>query len=285
MSAADDTASVPAMQNDSHSFAIYMAEIARHPRVSRAEEVALAARIARGDNAARERLICANLRLVVKIAHDFRGRGLPLEDLVAEGNRGLTRAVDGFDPTRGAKLSTYAAWWIKQAMRRAIATQASTVRVPTQAIAKARKVRAARERLRLRLEREPEFHEVVADTGLSPAAIAACSAAHVSLLALDDHGDGAAERLPLRETLPDTAVLNAADSVRDRDDVAQARRLIALLPPLEQRILDLRLGLRGQRPQTLEEVGQTVRLTRERVRQIQAAAIGRLRTAMAASAA
>lgn len=273
------------MQNDSCSVAIYMAEIARHPRVSRVEEAALAARIAQGDTVARERLICANLRLVVRIAHDFRGRGLPLEDLVAEGNRGLTRAVDGFDPTRGAKLSTYASWWIKQAMRRAIATQARTVRVPTQAIARARKVSAARERLRLLLGREPEVHEVVADTGLSSAAIAASSDAHVCLLSLDDHGDGGAERPSWCDTLPDAAAPNAADSARDRDDLAHARRLLALLRPLERSVLELRFGLGGHEPQTLEEVGQAVRLTRERVRQIQAAAIGRLRVAMAASAA
>ena len=135
---------------------LYMQSIGQYPLISTEEEAALALKIAEGDQEARDTLIRSNLRLVVKIAHDFKGMGLPLQDLISEGNIGLMRAVEKFDPTKGAKLSSYAAWWIKQAMRRALANQARTIRIPVQSASKIGKIQSAKNRLSQSWDERPQ---------------------------------------------------------------------------------------------------------------------------------
>jgi len=148
------------MASDHDTMKLYMERIGQYSLVTRQEEIELAAEIDKGSEEARQKLIRSNLRLVVKIAHDFKGRGLPLLDLISEGNIGLVRAVEKFDPSKGAKLSSYAAWWIKQAMRRALANQSRTIRVPVQSASKIGKIQTAQTALRDRHQREPTDAEI-----------------------------------------------------------------------------------------------------------------------------
>jgi len=254
----------------------YMQDVGHLPLVSREEEVELAAGIARGDEASRARLIRSNLRLVVKIAHDFRGLGLPLVDLISEGNIGLMRAVDKFDPDKGAKFSSYAAWWIKQSMRRALANQSRTIRIPVQSAGKINKIKEGRERLLEKLGREPSDAELAEFLAYSERTVSILRRSDVRSFSLS----GAIQEGEVGEfedIIPD-ADSTAPDTVAEQaEDLDRLLELIATLEEREQLVLVKRFGLDGERPRTLQELSRMVGRTRERVRQIQHQALAKLK--------
>ena len=258
----------------------YMNEIGQISLVSKEQEVDLAAKIHGMDNSehdeARKTLIKANLRLVVKIAHDFKGLGLPLLDLISEGNIGLMRAVEKFDPAKGAKFSSYAAWWIKQSMRRALANQSRIIRIPVQSAGKINKIKSIRTKLTEKLGREPTDAEIAKDLDFSERTVAGLRLADLRTFSLHDPIQQG-EDGEFQDIIPDRG---AQTPDRILSDVESVGRLVDLLSELDERermILKMRFGLDGNRPKTLEEVSQTIGRTRERVRQIQNQALTKLR--------
>ncbi len=264
------------MISDNDTLKIYMQNIMNYPLVSPAEEIKLAKKIAKGDANARSTLIKANLRLVVKIAHDFKGRGLPLLDLISEGNIGLMRAVEKFDPQKGAKLSSYAAWWIKQAMRRALANQAPIIRVPVQSAVKMQKIQAAKARLTNSLGRQPTSREIATAVNLTVRTVNGLRNGRASTISINtpiqQDSDG-----ELVEILPDTKSHQPSEIVSEAETMEKLHDLLSCLDERERQILDFRFGLTTGVPKTLEEVSAAISLTRERVRQIQNNALITLR--------
>ncbi len=264
----------------SDALGLYLREIGREKLLTPDEEVQLARRIKRGDKAARERMITANLRLVVKIATDYANMGLPLTDLISEGNIGLMKAVERFDPKKGGKLSTYAVWWIKQSIKRALANQSKMIRVPVHQGEKMAKVRRLAERMTIDLGREPSDEELADEVGLTAAKVAELktpASRPASLDALIGQGNG---DTALGEVIPDE---NAADpflELREKDLREGLAGLLAVLTPRERTIMRLRYGLGGARERTLEEIGVKLGITRERIRQIQVVALKKLRREM-----
>ncbi len=264
------------MLSDNDTMKLYMQNIGQYSLVTPAEEVELAARIRKGEEEARAKLIRSNLRLVVKIAHDFKGLGLPLLDLISEGNIGLMRAVEKFDPSKGAKLSSYAAWWIKQSMRRALANQARTIRIPVQSASKISKIQAARTRMVENLGREPTDSEIAREVNLTERTVTGLRLGKTTTISLHDpiqHGEDG----EFRDIIPDEKTTAPSEIVEDEETLVHMLRLTERLEERERTILTLRFGLNGERPRTLEEVSQTIGRTRERVRQIQNQALERLR--------
>jgi RNA polymerase primary sigma factor len=254
----------------------YMRDIRGYPLINIAEEARLAGRIRRGDAEARLQLIRANLRLVVKIAHDFKGMGLPLSDLISEGNIGLMRAAEKFDPAKGAKFSSYAAWWIKQAMRRALFEKSKMIRVPIASATKIRKIRSVQGRLERELGREPTAAEVAAQVDFSERVVTRLQKADLRTVSLEDpilRGEDG----ELKNLIPDDSSDSPAKLVDDHEALARMNLLLQELDVREQRILLMRYGLDGSRPKTLDEVSRHIGRTRERVRQIQQRALGKLR--------
>ncbi|MBN2451636.1 MAG: RNA polymerase sigma factor RpoD/SigA [Lentisphaeria bacterium] len=264
------------MLSDNDTMKLYMQNIGQYPLVTPEEEVELAARIKVGDRDARAKLIRSNLRLVVKIAHDFKGLGLPLLDLISEGNIGLMRAVEKFDPSKGAKLSSYAAWWIKQSMRRALANQARTIRIPVQSASKISKIQAARTKLAEKLGRDPTDNEIAKEVNLTERTVTGLRLGKTTTISLHDpiqHGEDG----EFRDIIPDEKTISPDEIVQDEETLRHMLKLIDRLDERERTILALRFGLTGERPRTLEEVSQTIGRTRERVRQIQNQALEKLR--------
>ena len=275
-------AKVAASKND--TMKTYMNEIGQISLVTKEQEVFLAAAIHGADNSAhdeaRKTLIKANLRLVVKIAHDFKGLGLPLLDLISEGNIGLMRAVEKFDPAKGAKFSSYAAWWIKQSMRRALANQSRIIRIPVQSAGKINKIKSIRTKLAEKLGREPTDAEIAKDLDFSERTVAGLRLADLRTFSLHDPIQQG-EDGEFQDIIPDRG---AQTPDRILSDVESVSRLVDLLSELDERermILKMRFGLDGVRPKTLEEVSQTIGRTRERVRQIQNQALSKLRDLLA----
>lgn len=259
---------------------LYLSEACEEPLLTVKEEIQLAGRIQAGDEAARERMIRANLRLVVKIAREYENLGLPLLDLINEGNIGLMRAVDKFDPTKGAKLSTYGSWWIKQQMRRAVSNQSKTIRLPIHAMQKVWQLRRIAARYQEEKGREPSVEELSNETGYSRKKIAAMQATSVQPTSLDARlGDeGSSER---SELIADTNAQNPLTVLATKNSVAVVQGLLGKLPPREQTILERRFGLDGGEGLTLSEIGAEMGVTRERIRQLQNEALKRLRELMA----
>ena len=255
---------------------LYMREIGQVPLLTLKEETALAKKIQRGDAAAREHMIKANLRLVVKIARDYENYGLPLLDLISEGNIGLMKAVERFDPTKGAKLSTYASWWIKQAIKRALADQGKTIRLPVHVVDKLFHIRKVEAQLVEMLGREPTDAEIAEETGLKPERVREYRKASVAPSSLDAQlGDDGTNRLA--DIVPDTNASAPFQQAVEESDNEIMREVLQTLSPREQTILQLRFGLNGANEKTLEEVGQQFGVTRERIRQIQDEALKKLR--------
>ncbi len=262
--------------SDNDTMKLYMQKIGQYQLVTRGEEVTLAAEIADGSDEARHKLIRSNLRLVVKIAHDFKGFGLPLLDLISEGNIGLMRAVEKFDPTKGAKLSSYAAWWIKQSMRRALANQARTIRIPVQSASKISKIQASRVKLTEELGRDPTDAEIAVSVSLTERTVCGLRLGRTTTISLNAPIQ-AGEDGEFRDIIPDQKATSPDALVEDQEILSHMLALVDRLDAREQAILKLRFGLGGEPPRTLDMVSQTIGRTRERVRQIQNQALGKLR--------
>ena len=261
-----------------NSVKTYMGEIASYPLVSRDEEVELAGEIADGSDAARRKLTEGNLRLVVKIAHDYKNLGVPLADLIAEGNVGLMKAVAKFKPDKGAKFSSYAAWWIKQAIRRAIANQSRVVRVPVQAAAKMKLIRQTSLQLTKKLGYVPSEKDIAKELGMTERSIRSTIATvNTSLISMDaelQEGEGGTVGDLLTDVKSDSPedIMEKGDVVSLLKDIVETQ-----LNEREQTIIRMRYGFDDGKPKTLEEVSMIIGRTRERVRQIQHQALKKLK--------
>jgi RNA polymerase primary sigma factor len=255
---------------------LYLREIGQVKLLTPEEEVALAARIKQGDKKARERMIKANLRLVVKIAHDYEGFGLPLLDLISEGNIGLMKAVERFDPAKGGKLSTYGSWWIKQSIKRALANQSKTIRLPVHLVDKIAKMRRTAMKLQEVFGREPTDDELAEELGISTSRVAQMRTAAIRPASLDAP-IGEDESTNFAEVVQDENADTPYEQLEEKTVNKMLHELIKTLDPREATILRYRFGLDGGPEKTLEEVGQKFDVTRERVRQIQNIALNKLR--------
>jgi len=262
------------------AYTIYLKEIGQTPLITPKEEIALAKRIKRGDKAAREQMIKANLRLVVKIAHDYENYGLPLLDLVSEGNIGLMKAVDRFDPKKGAKLSTYASWWIKQMIRRALSNQSKTIRLPIHVNDKLLHIRRAEAKFQNDFGRPPTDDELSDELGISAKRIAQYRKASASPTSLDAQiGDDASNTIS--EIVADENAETPYEQLEGKTDTYLINEVLPTLEPREQEILRSRFGFGGDEKKTLEEIGKKFGVTRERIRQIQEIALAKLREKIA----
>jgi len=268
--------SVPAESLHGDTLQLYLREIGQVKLLTREEEITLARRIRRGDRKAREQMITANLRLVVKIARDYEGLGLPLLDLINEGNIGLMKGVQRFDPGIGAKFSTYASWWIKQAIRRALSNQSKTIRLPVHVVDKLTHIRRAEVKLRDVFDREPTDEEVADDLGLDARRIRRYREASRAPVPLDSPVSSDNETL-ISEHVADANAIAPFDELARNDDNTSMREILATLDARESRILRMRFGLDNGSPKTLEEVGAQLGVTRERIRQIQDQALQKMR--------
>src|SRR5271170_2933835 len=255
---------------------LYLNEIGQVKLLNREEEIQLAKRIKKGDKRARELMITANLRLVVKIARDYEGLGLPLLDLINEGNIGLMKGVERFDSNKGAKLSTYASLWIKQAIRRALSNQSKTIRLPVHVFDKMTHIRRAEVKLREMLDREPTDEEVADNLGLNPRRIRQYREAARAPVSLDSPVS-IDDSTSISEHVADANAAAPFDEIVKHSDNELMREVLATLDARESRILSMRFGLDNGRPKTLEEVGERLGVTRERIRQIQEHALQKMR--------
>jgi len=255
---------------------LYMREIGRVKLLTRQEEIELADRIKQGDGEAREQMIKANLRLVVKIAKSYEGMGVPLLDLISEGNIGLMQAVERFDPGKGGKLSTYSSWWIRHSMLLALANQSKVTRVPVHVMEKLGKMRRVALRLQEELDRDPTDEELAAEMGTTASRIARMRMAVAAPVSLDAETDGEGSR-SYAEVIADENTETPGQQLENETHRAMVRKVIDTLTGREQAVLYSRFGLNGHDPKNLEEVGKELNITDERVRQIQNAAFGKLR--------
>jgi RNA polymerase primary sigma factor len=262
------------------SLSLFLSQAATHRLLTQAEEVVLAKRIERGDAAAKRMMIESNVRLVVSIANGFRGRGLPLLDLTQEGMLGLIRAVEKFDWRRGHKFSTYAAWWIRQAMMRALAAQVRTVRLPLHIAAREQTLSRESRRLETELGRRPTVDELSDATGLSRHHVSqTLGAARVT--ASLNQPVGAEADGELVETLVDTQTPEPFEQTAASLDAQHVRSALRTLPEKERLVLELRFGIEREE-RTLEAIASELELTRERVRQLMLSGLRRMEHALAA---
>ncbi|HEY7421175.1 MAG TPA: RNA polymerase sigma factor RpoD/SigA [Gaiellaceae bacterium] len=263
-----------AISGSADSLQLFLADVGRHKLLTAAEEVMLAKRIERGDPSAKRHMIESNLRLVVSIAKGYRGLGVPFLDLIQEGTLGLNRAVEKFDWRRGYKFSTYATWWIRQSVQRAVANHARTIRVPVHVVERQQKLSRAARRLEVELGREATKEELAEATGLPMQHVdEALGAANASVslnqtVGADDEGE-------LGDLFADREAADPFDEAEESLRRQGVRRALEALPERERRILELRFGFEGE-PWTLEAIGNELDLTRERVRQLEGQALSRL---------
>jgi RNA polymerase primary sigma factor len=260
---------------------LYLREIGQIPLLTAPEEITLAKRIKRGDKKAREDMIKANLRLVVKIARDYEGYGVPLLDLISEGNIGLMKAVERFDPSKGAKFSTYGAWWIKQAIRRALSNQSKTIRIPVHIIEKISELRRITQKLAEELGRDPSEDELADELNVDASRIRQYLRASQSATSLDapvNSDEEGGNRVA--DFVADERAQTPAQELEAQAQLDALRDLIEGLEAREAAILRRRFGLDGIEEQTLEEIGLDYGVTRERIRQIECVALRKLRKAM-----
>lgn len=267
------------MNEQDKTIKIYLREIGQVDLLTPKEEVQLAKRIKKGDEEAKQCMIRANLRLVVKIAQDYARYGLPLLDLISEGNIGLMKAVERFDPKKGGKLSTYAAWWIKQSIKRALANQSKTIRLPVHLVDKISKMRRVSMQMTEELGREPTDEELADEIGLQAAKVSQLKTAAVRPASLDAPiGDD--ESTEFGEIVGDAEAQDPFEMLRDKNLRNEVGDLLDILDDRERKIINARFGLDGSKPRTLEEVGEKFGVTRERIRQLQNIALHKLRRAL-----
>jgi RNA polymerase primary sigma factor len=257
----------------------YLREIGRFALLTPQEEIELAKKIKKGDTAARERMINANLRLVVTIARDYVNLGLPLLDLISEGNIGLTKAVERFEPTKGAKLSTYAMWWIKQSIKRALANQSKTIRLPVHLADKLAKMRRVSLQMSDELGREPSDDELGEEIGIASDKITRLKSVGIRPASLDASiGDD--DSTEFGELIGDNEAQSPFELLRDKNLRGELDGLLEVLDAREKKIISERFGLGGGNPKTLENVAKNFGITRERIRQLQNVALAKLRRAL-----
>jgi RNA polymerase primary sigma factor len=256
----------------------YLHEIARIPLLTADEEIKLGRKIQRGDAAARQRMIRANLRLVVAIACDYVNLGLPLLDLVSEGNIGLVKAVERFDPRNGAKFSTYACWWIKQTIKRALANQTRTIRLPAQIVDKIRRMQRVSAQLSNDLGREATEEEIGEELGIPDEKIVRLRSIGLRPESLDA-AVGDDDITEFGETIPDERAQTPFQLLDDKDFSDQLHVVLKTLNHRESTIIAQRFGLNGAPARPLEYIAEMVGVTRERVRQLEVAALAKLRRA------
>jgi len=258
------------------SLQLFLNDIGKVPLLSVAQEVRLAKRIERGDRRARQEMIEANLRLVVSIAKRYRNRGLPFLDLIQEGTIGLVRGAEKFDYRKGFKFSTYATWWIRQAVARALADKARTIRLPVHAVEKLHRIDYSHRALHAELGREPTSADIARDVDLTLDEVERIRRSSKTPLSLEqpvgDQGETEFGHLLADES---TAMPGEAVETTQRNE--ELARIVATLGERERRVLELRYGLDGRPPRTLEEVGRMFNVTRERVRQIETRCLKKLR--------
>jgi RNA polymerase primary sigma factor len=258
------------------AFHLYLREIGQTPLLTPEQEIELARRIKRGDRKAREHMIKANLRLVVKIARDYENFGLPLLDLINEGNIGLMKGVERFDPKKGAKLSTYAAWWIKQSIKRALANQSKTIRLPVHVVDKLFHLRRAAAKLEEDLGREPTDEELAEELEYPVARVKQLLRAAVRPTSLDAPiGDD--ETNQVADVVKDENADTPYEQLEEKTNSALVHEMVETLDKREQAILRQRFGLDGDDRKTLEQIGEQFGVTRERIRQIEELALRKLR--------
>ena len=261
------------------SVRLYLREIGKIPLLSAEEEMELAHRVVQGDKKAKDKMAEANMRLVVSIAKRYSGRGLDFLDLIQEGNTGLLRAVEKFDPDKGFKFSTYATWWIRQAITRAIADQARVIRIPVHMVETINKLLRTQRRMTQELNREPTIEELSKELDMEPDKIEYVMKIKQDIASLDaavGH-DGEDEDSVLGDFIEDEGRISPEDAAAAQMLKEQIAEILGSLSEREQKVIKLRFGIGGGRPHTLEEVGAEFAVTRERIRQIEAKALRKLR--------
>jgi RNA polymerase primary sigma factor len=276
----EPTAEAPIAHGERSNLQLYLQEIGKTPLLTIAEEITLAKRIRRGNKAARDHMISANLRLVVKIAMDYKDFGLPLLDLISEGNIGLIKAVERFDPRKGGKLSTYAAWWIKQSIKRALANQSKTIRLPVHLVDKISKMRKMAMKLSEQLGREPTDEELAIELQIPTSKVAHLKSVSVRPASLDAPIGESGDSGTFGEIVGDDNAVSPYEGLRDRDQNSDLNDMVNSLEKREAEIIKLRFGLDGRDELTLEEVGKRFNVTRERIRQLEYLALSKMRRAM-----
>jgi RNA polymerase primary sigma factor len=259
------------------SVRLYLREIGKIPLLSAEEELALAQRVVSGDKLAKDQMAEANMRLVVSIAKRYVGRGLDLLDLIQEGNTGLLRAVEKFDPDKGFKFSTYATWWIRQAITRAIADQARTIRIPVHMVETINKLLRTQRRLTQELNREPSNEEIAKEMEIDVDKVEHIMKIKQDISSLDASIRDDEEDSVLADFIEDEDTVSPEESATGQLLKEQVKDMLGALTEREQKILKLRFGLEDGKSHTLEEVGQEFSVTRERIRQIEAKALAKLR--------
>ncbi|HXI52388.1 MAG TPA: sigma-70 family RNA polymerase sigma factor [Candidatus Saccharimonadales bacterium] len=268
--------SAPAESRCGDAFQLYLREIGQVELLTPEEEISLAERIKRGDEEAREQMIKANLRLVVSIAREFEGFGLPLLDLISEGNIGLMKGVERFEPAKGAKLSTYAAWWIKHSIRLALVNQSKIIRLPVHVTHQVAHIRRAEIRLRETLDREATDQEVADDLELDPKRVRQYRAAARAPVCLDAP-IGGEDSMAISETLADENAAAPFDRLVRANEHDLVHGVLSTIPARKRSILAMRFGLDDGRSKTLEEIAAHFGINRERIRQIQEDALEEMR--------
>ncbi|HJP81628.1 MAG TPA: RNA polymerase sigma factor RpoD [Candidatus Saccharimonadales bacterium] len=261
------------------SVRLYLREIGKIPLLSAEEELELAQRVVAGDKKAKDKMAEANMRLVVSIAKRYSGRGLDLLDLIQEGNTGLLRAVEKFDPDKGFKFSTYATWWIRQAITRAIADQARTIRIPVHMVETINKLLRTQRRMTQELNREPTIEELGKELEMEPEKVEYVIKIKQDITSLDAGvgRDGEDEDSVLADFIEDEDSKTPEESATSQLLKEQVQSVLSTLSEREQKIIKMRFGLDTGKSHTLEEVGQEFAVTRERIRQIEAKALAKLR--------
>ncbi len=275
----EEPTTAPAYLDDiaDDSVRLYLREIGKIPLLTPEEELALAQRVKAGEKKAKDQMAEANMRLVVSIAKRYSGRGLDFLDLIQEGNTGLLRAVEKFDPDKGFKFSTYATWWIRQAITRAIADQARTIRIPVHMVETINKLLRTQRRMTQELNREPTIDELAAEMEMEPEKIEYVMKIKQDITSLDANVRDDDDESVLGDFIEDTDAKTPDESAAIQLLKEQVKEMLSVLTEREQKILKMRFGLEDGKSHTLEEVGQEFSVTRERIRQIEAKALSKLR--------